>query len=146
MWEKNPNYTFIRTSVNNWKRQIEKEQNNNNSTVQRRQGRPNLVAEEFLVKVKEVATGVRMVGGGISRKMVIAIGTGVIKALFSSKLKGLGGYIILTEGWDSVVLKSMEWFKRKSTTSKIEPREQSLLEEKLFVDYSKTRHTEATYF
>ena len=53
--------------------------------MQRRQGRPNLVADEFLVKVKEVVTGVRMVGGVISRKMVTAIDTGVIKANCPSK-------------------------------------------------------------
>ena len=50
-----------------------------------------------------------------------------------------------------VVLKSMEWSKRKGTTSKIEPSKQILLKEKLtikithFVDYSKTWHTEGTY-
>ena len=40
-----------------------------------------------------------MAGGVISRKMVIAIGTGVIKANYPSKLKDFGGHIALTEGW-----------------------------------------------
>ena len=48
--------------------------------MHRRKGRPNLLDDEFLVKVKDVVTGVHMAGGLISRKMVIAIGTGVIKA------------------------------------------------------------------
>ena len=43
-----------------------------------------------------------MAGGVISRKMVIAIGTGVIKANFLSKLKDFGGHIALTEGWAEV--------------------------------------------
>ena len=72
-----------------------------------------------------------MAGGVISRKMVIAIGTGVIKASCSSKLKDFGDHIALTECWARVELKSMEWSRRKGTTGKIEPSKQFLLEEKL---------------
>ena len=75
--------------------------------MQGRQGRPNLLADEFLVKVKDVVTGVLITGGVIYRKMVIVIGTGVIKANFSSKLKDFGGHIVLTEGWAKSVLKSI---------------------------------------
>ena len=67
--------------------------------MQRRKGRPNLLDDEFLLKVKDVVTGVRMAGGVISRKMVVAIGTGVIKANCPSKWKDFGGLIALTEGW-----------------------------------------------
>ena len=70
--------------------------------MHRRKGRPNLLDNEFLVKMKDVVTGVCMAGGVISRKMVIAIGTGVIKANFLSKLKDFGGHIVLTEGWAEV--------------------------------------------
>ena len=63
--------------------------------------------------------------------MVIAIGTGVIKANCPSKLKNFGGHIALTEGWARGVLKSMDWSKRKSATGKVEPSKQFLLEEKL---------------
>ena len=31
--------------------------------MRRRKGRPNLLDDEFLVKMKDVVTGVRMVGG-----------------------------------------------------------------------------------
>ena len=72
-----------------------------------------------------------MAGGVISRKMVIAIGIGVIKANCPSKLKDFGGHIALTEGWARGVLKSMEWSKKKDTTGKIERSKQFLLEEKL---------------
>ena len=65
-----------------------------------------------------------MAGGVISRKMVIAIGTGVIKANCPSKLKDFGGHIALTEGWARGVVKSMEWSKRKGTNGKIEPSKQ----------------------
>ena len=81
--------------------------------------------------MKDEVTGVRMAGGVISRKMVIAIGTGVIKANCPSKLKEFGGHIALTESWARGVLKSMEWSKRKGATGKIEPIKQFLLEEEL---------------
>ena len=70
--------------------------------MHRRKGRPNFLDDEFLVKMKDMVTGVCMDGGVISRKMVIAIGTGVIKANFLSKLKDFGGHIALTEGWAEV--------------------------------------------
>ena len=76
--------------------------------MQRRQGRPNLFDDEFLVKFKDVVTGVCLAGGVISRKMVIAIGTGVVKANCPSKLKDFGGLIVLTKGWVRGVLKEME--------------------------------------
>ena len=49
---------------------LKKSQKNDNATVHRRKGR----------KVKDVVTGARMPAGVISRKMVITIGTRVIKA------------------------------------------------------------------
>ena len=55
--------------------------------MQRRQGRPNLLDDEFLVNVNDMVIGIRTAGGEISRKMVTAIGTGVIKANCASKLK-----------------------------------------------------------
>ena len=72
-----------------------------------------------------------MAGRVISRKMVTAIGTGVIKVNCPSKLKDFGSHIALTEGWARGVLKSMKWSKRKGSTGKIEPSKQFLLEEKL---------------
>ena len=68
--EKYPKYTFRKTSVNNGRKTLKKSQKNDNATVHRRKGR----------KVKDVVTGARMPAGVISRKMVITIGTGVIKA------------------------------------------------------------------
>ena len=130
--KKYPKYTFIRTSINNWKNKIQRDKNDpGSSTVHERRGRPNLSPDELMLKVKDVITGLRLAGGVISRKMVMAIGTGVVKANFPSKLKEFSGHIVLTEGWARNVLKSMAWSKRKGTTGKIEPSEQFLLEEKL---------------
>ena len=127
-----PKYTFIRTSINNWKNKIQRDKNDPvSSTVNERRGRPNLLPDELMLKVEDVITGVRLAGGVISRKMVMAIGTGVVKANYPSKLKEFSGHIVLTEGWARNALKSMAWSKRKGTTGKIEPSEQFLLEEKL---------------
>ena len=78
-----------------------------------------------------MVNGFRMAGAVISRKMVIAIGTGIIKANCPSKLNDFGGHIALAESWTGGVLKSMERSKRKDTTGKIEPSKQFLLVEKL---------------
>ena len=95
--------------------------------MQRRQGRRNLLADEFLVKVKDVVTGLLIAGGVIYRKMVSVIGTGVIRANFPWKMKDPGGHIVLNEGCAKSVLKQMEWTKRKDTISKIETSQQFLL-------------------
>ena len=63
--------------------------------------------------------------------MVIAIGTGVIKANKSKILKEFGGSLDLTEFWARKVLKDMDWAKRKGTTGKVEPFAKLLEEEKL---------------
>ena len=90
--------------------------------MQRRQGRRNLLADEFLVKVKDVVTGLFIAGGVIYRKMV-----SVIRANFPWKMKDSGGHIVLNEGCAKSVLKQMEWTKRKDTISKIETSQQFLL-------------------
>ena len=43
-------------------------------------GRPNLLSEELLKRTKDVIIGSRLAGTVVSKRMVIAIGTGVIKA------------------------------------------------------------------
>ena len=62
--------------------------------------------------------------------MVIAIGTGVVKANEPNMLKEYGESLELTEDWARYVLKSMEWVKRRGTTGKTEPSEGFLAEEK----------------
>ena len=50
--------------------------------MQRKRGIPKLLTDEFVVKMEDVVIGVRMAGGVISRKMIFAIVTRVIKAIF----------------------------------------------------------------
>ena len=83
------------------------------------------------MKVRDDITGIRLTGGVISQKMVIAIGNGVIKANSPSSLKKYGGHIEFTDGWARHILESMKWTKRKGTAGKVEPSQQFLDEEKL---------------
>ena len=49
-------------------------------------GRPNLLSEESLSKVKDIIAKTRLAGGVISRRMVVSIVAGVIKANCPPKL------------------------------------------------------------
>ena len=118
-----PHHTFLRTSVNNWKKKIK------DKKIQGKKGRPNLLDENLLNKVKDVIVGTRAAGGVISRRMVIAIGIGVVKANKPDILKEFGGSVELTEGWARSVLKSLNFTRRKGTTGKVNPSEQFLKEE-----------------
>ena len=62
-------------------------------------------------KIRDVVIGSRLAGTVISRKMVIAIGTGVIKANEPKILKEFGESLELTEGWAQNVLRSQETLK-----------------------------------
>ena len=84
----------------------------------------------MLKKIKDIIVGSRLAGTAISRKMVIAIATGVIKANDPKSLREFDGSLELTEGWARNVLKSMDWVKRKGTTGKVEPCSKFLEEEK----------------
>ena len=85
-----------------------------------------MAEEEFLVKIKEAIIGIRLTGAVISRKMVISIGNGTLKANDPNSLSEFGGGITLTNNWAKGVLKSMDWVKRKGTTGKVEPSAQFL--------------------
>ena len=86
--------------------------------------------DEWLAKTKDIIIGTRQAGTVISRRMVINIGSGVVKANEPNLLKEYGGPLELTEDWARNVLKSMEWVKRKGTTGKTEPSDGFLAEEK----------------
>ena len=70
-------YTFKRTSINSWKASFK---NNGNSQNLKKIGRPNLFSEKLLKRTKDIIIASRLAGTFISRSMVIAIGTGVVKA------------------------------------------------------------------
>jgi len=75
--------------------------------------------------------GTRSAGTAISRRLVVAIGKGIVKANNPKSLRENGGWIELTEDWARGIIKSMNWTKRKATTGKVEPSQQFLDEERL---------------
>ena len=110
-------YSLKRTTVNGWKERCKK---NDLHSIGKR-GKPNLEDDEMLKKIKDVIIGSRLVGTVISREMVVAVGTGVVKANEPKILRKFGENLELTEGWARNVLKGMDWVKRKGTTGKVEP-------------------------
>ena len=68
-----PKYDLKRTSVNSWKSKIKGE---NENSLAKRSGRPNLLSDDLLKKTKDIIIGTRNAGTVISRRMVIAIGKG----------------------------------------------------------------------
>ena len=99
-------------------------------SLARKKGRPNFVDEKMLQKIRDVITGSRLAGTVTSSKMVIAIGTAVIKAKEQKNFKKFGGSLELTENWAQNVLKNMDWVRRKRITEKVEPCAMILKEEK----------------
>ena len=124
-------YTLNCTTVNNWKRKFSnpKEEVVEPPEKFNKKGRPSLVGEELLVKLKEAIIEGIITGAAISRKMVISIGNGMLKANDPNSLSEFGGRIMLTINWARGVLKSMDWVKRKGTTGKVAPSAQFLAEE-----------------
>ena len=94
---KYPQYEFKRVTINNWKKKILKDQESGEGNFINKVGRPNKVNDEIMLKIKEIIVGIRLAGAAISRKMVIAIGTGVIRANNPSLLLEFGGSVTLTE-------------------------------------------------
>ena len=94
-------YTLKRTTVYNWKRKFSNPQKEVGELPEKsnKKGRPPLVGEEFLVKIKEAIIRIRLTGAVISQKMVISIGNGVLKANDPSSLSEFGDGITLTDNW-----------------------------------------------
>ena len=68
-----PKYDLKRTSINTWKTKCK---SNKEKTRIKKSGRPNLLSDELLQKTKDIVIGTRSAVTAISRRMVIAIGTG----------------------------------------------------------------------
>ena len=66
-----PKYTFVRTTINNWKLKMKKEKDG--KTIFKKKGRPNLVSDDFMEKIKTIITGTQTAGTAISRHINMAI-------------------------------------------------------------------------
>ena len=123
---KYPKYSFIRTTVNTWKKKC----NDGDWTVIKRIGRSNLLDSGMLKKVKDTALGTRMAVGVINRRQLISIVTGVVRANNPNLLKEYGGDLVLSDKWARGVLEKLTWSKRKGTTGKVDLSPQFLAQEK----------------
>ena len=121
-------YNFNRTTVNYWKTKFK-----DTSTVNvsfKKDGRPNLLNDNLIKKVKDIAIGTRAAGGVINRKQIINIAKGVVRANNPNDFKEFGGTLELTDRWARHVLTKLKWNKCKGTTGKVEPSPQFLAEKK----------------
>ena len=93
---KYPTFVFHRTSVNYWKKKCKPQLHQTRRF--NRAARPNLLDDNLLKKVKDIATGTRMTGVVINRRSLICIANGVVKANNPDLLKEFGGNLELTDG------------------------------------------------
>ena len=85
-------YNFNRTTVNSWNAQCKVA----NPTF-KKAGRPNLLDETLLKKVKDIAVGKRVAPGVINRKQILNIAKDVVRANNPNALKEFGGSLDLTD-------------------------------------------------
>lgn len=124
--KKYPNFVFKRETVRDWKLKYQEHFESNAQeegcftfTV-RKQGRPSMVSDELATEIKSILHNLRVSGGAISRKTVIAIGNGVMSARCPEMMSKNGGSVHLSTKWARGILKSMNWVKRRGTTAKRE--------------------------
>ena len=92
---------------------------NNFLSLARKKGRPNLVNDEMLQKIRDVIIGSRLAGTVISWKMVTMVQAGGFKANEVTILKEFGVSLELTKGWARNFLNTIDWLIRKGTNGKI---------------------------
>ena len=135
--KKYPTIQFNRTFVN-YKR--DKSKSRPDGGDYKNAGRPNILDDALLLKVKDIALGIRISGVVINRQQLINIGNGVIRANNPEILKEFGGTNELTEDWARSAWKSLNWSKRRATTGKVEPTAQLLAEEVYFSKSNSKNH------
>ena len=121
--KKYPDDTFKRENVRDLKVKYQKAFESNevgNFFALPRQGRPSKMSDELTTEVKSILHNLRVSGGAVTRKTVIAIVNGVLKARCPEMLEKNGGSMTLTTKWARGVLKSLDWVKRRYTTAKTE--------------------------
>ena len=91
-------------------------------------GRPSLVDETLLKKVKDIPIGRRVADETINRKQTLNIAKGVATANNLNALKEFDGSFDLTDRCPRDALKQQKWSKHKRTTVKVDPSPQILAE------------------
>ena len=96
------------------------------------------MSNELTTQVKSVLHNLRVSGGAVTRKTVIVIGNGVLKARCPEILAENGGSITLTTKWARGLLKSLDWVKKRYTKAKREMNP-ALYEELTFLGKAKSQ-------
>ena len=78
------------------------------------------MSDELTTEVKSILHNLRVSGGAVTQKAVIAIGNAVLKSTCPEMLEENGGGITLTTKWARGVLKFLDLVKRRYTTAKRE--------------------------
>ena len=118
---KYPNFTFKRETVIDWKAKCRQKSSNHREAdffTLLPPGRPPMVSDGVVTKVKAILHNIRLSGGVITRKTTIAVGNGVLSSRCPDKIARNGGNITLTANWTRSIMKSMGWVKRRDTTEK----------------------------
>ena len=118
---KYPQYIFLQTCMKNWKYIFNNQKKDLLPPIVNKHERPNLVINDLLQKIKEAIIEARLSGAVISRKMVVSVSNGVLKANDLNTLSEFGGNITLTDDRGRGNLQSMDWVKHKGTNGGIEP-------------------------
>ena len=119
--------------MNNWKNKCK---TGGDTFVFKKVGRPNLLDDNLIRKVKDIAIGTRQAGGVINRRQIVNIAKGVVRANNPDILTEFGGTVELTNRWARSILSDLNWSKRKGTPGKIEPSLQFLAEEKFTFEWA----------
>ena len=99
-------YNFNQTTVNSGKTKFKDTSTGNISF--KKAGRPNLLNDNLIKKVKDIAIGTRAAGGAINRKQIINITKGVVRAKNPNDLKEFDGTLELTDRWARHVLTKLK--------------------------------------
>ena len=94
--------------MNNWKNKCEIGGDN---FVFKKVGRPNLLDENLIKKVKDITIGTRYTGGVINRRQIVNIAESVVRVNNPDILKEFDGTVELTNRWARSVLSDLNWSK-----------------------------------
>ena len=81
----------------------------------KRRGRPFLTPDEVDLRFRKHLVAIRDCGGRVNRRITIATGIGVVRALRPSLLPEHGGSLVLGRAWAESLLRRMDFVRRKGT-------------------------------
>ena len=118
---------YVLELLNNWKNKC---RTGGDKFAFQKVGKPNLLDDHLIKKVKDIAIGSCQAGGVINRRQIVNIEKDVVRANNPDILKEFGGTVELTNQWPRSVLPDLKWSKQNGTTGKRKAAPQFLPKEK----------------